>query len=64
MLFPRKIACIWEVYFLGTALGRLATGEPLHAVLALDVINDRLFVVTVYKPSLEDWKNDWRTRKN
>jgi hypothetical protein len=45
-------------------LGRLATGEPLHAVLALDVINDRLFVVTVYKPSLEDWKNDWRTRKN
>lgn len=44
-------------------LGRLATGELFHAVIAIDEINDRMFVVTVYKPSLEEWENDWRTRK-
>jgi len=44
-------------------VGWLATGEPFHAVIALDEVNDRLFVVTVYKPSPEEWKDDWRTRK-
>jgi len=44
-------------------MGWLATGEPLHAVIAIDEVNDRLFVVTVYKPSPEEWKDDWRTRK-
>jgi hypothetical protein len=44
-------------------LGRLATGEPFHAVIGIDQVNDRLFVVTVYKPSLEEWEDDWRTRK-
>lgn len=44
-------------------LGWLATGEPLHAVIALDEVNDRLFVVTVYKPSPEEWEDDWRTRR-
>ena len=44
-------------------LGWLATGEPLHAVIAIDEANDRLFVVTVYKPSPEEWEDDWRTRK-
>jgi len=44
-------------------LGWLATGEPFHAVIAIDKANDRLFVVTVYKPSPEEWKDDWRTRK-
>jgi hypothetical protein len=44
-------------------LGWLATGEPLHAAVAIDEVNDRLFVVTVYKPSREEWEDDWRTRK-
>jgi hypothetical protein len=44
-------------------LSRLATGEPLHAVIAIDEANDRVFVVTVYEPSLEEWKDGWRTRK-
>ena len=44
-------------------LGWLGTGEPLHAVIAVDEANSRLFVVTVYRPSLEEWKDDWRTRK-
>ncbi len=44
-------------------LGWLSTGEPFHAVIAIDETNDRLFVVTVYKPSLEEWEDDWRTRR-
>jgi len=45
-------------------LGYLTTGEPMHAVVAIDEANDRLFIVTVYKPSSEEWQNDWRTRKD
>ncbi len=44
-------------------LGWLATGEPFHAVIAIDEANDRLFIVTVYKPSPKEWKDDWQTRK-
>jgi hypothetical protein len=44
-------------------LGWLATGDPFHAVAAIDEVNDRLLVVTVYEPSSEEWKDDWRTRK-
>jgi hypothetical protein len=44
-------------------LGWLARGEPFHAVVAIDELNDLLFVVTVYKPSAEEWEDDWRTRK-
>jgi len=34
-----------------------------HAVVVIDEINDRLFVVTVHEPSPEEWEDDWRTRK-
>ena len=44
-------------------VGWLSGGQPLHAVIAIDDINDRLFMVTVYKPDPEEWKDDWRTRK-
>ena len=44
-------------------LGWLATREPFHAVIAIDEHDDRLFVVTVYKPSSEEWEDDWQTRK-
>jgi hypothetical protein len=37
--------------------------DPLHAVIAIDRDFDRIFVITVYKPSLERWENDWKTRK-
>jgi nucleoside-diphosphate-sugar epimerase len=33
MLFPRKIACIWEVYFLGTALARDRSNNEWEAAL-------------------------------
>jgi len=44
-------------------LGWLATDEPLHAAIAIDEVTGRLFVVTVYEPSPEEWEDDWRTRK-
>jgi len=44
-------------------LGWLTPGEPVHAVVATHVKRDRIFVVTVYRPSEEEWEDDWRTRK-
>jgi len=38
-------------------------GDPVHIVMAVDRDFDRIFVITVYKPSLERWENDWKTRK-
>lgn len=43
--------------------GWLTSGQPFHAVVALDEARGRLFVVTVYRPAPEEWENDWRTRK-
>ncbi len=44
-------------------LSMLEFSAPIHTVVAIDEINDRIFVVTVYRPSKERWENDWRTRK-
>ena len=44
-------------------LGWLAPDEPLHAVVAIDLERDRIFMVTVYRPCAEEWEDDWRTRK-
>jgi hypothetical protein len=44
-------------------LGFLTDGRPLHAVVAIDIVTDRIFIVTVYLPAEERWHNDWRTRK-
>ncbi len=44
-------------------LGTMPSGEPIHAVIAIDTQANKLFVVTIYCPSLEEWENDWRTRK-
>jgi len=44
-------------------LGRLSDDQPVHAVIAVDIKSDRIFIVTVYLPSAERWNNDWRTRK-
>lgn len=37
--------------------------EPVHIVLAVDVLLDRLFIITVYRPSVERWEDDWKRRK-
>ncbi len=44
-------------------LGILEYSDPLHAVVAIDETNDRIFIVTVYRPVKERWENDWRTRR-
>ncbi|MCO6453131.1 MAG: DUF4258 domain-containing protein [Caldilineales bacterium] len=41
----------------------LSSGEPFHAVVALDEDNARLLIVTIYHPSREEWENDWKTRR-
>jgi hypothetical protein len=43
-------------------LAWLRPGEPLHAVIAVDAPNDRVFVVTVYRPDPERWSDDWTRR--
>src|SRR5205809_1020924 len=45
-------------------LGWMSSRKPVHAVVAIDETHDRLFVVTVYQPSLEEWEDGWRTRKS
>lgn len=37
--------------------------KPVHAVVAVDIDRDRIFIVTVYMPSFERWEDDWQTRK-
>jgi hypothetical protein len=44
-------------------LGYLPDERPIHAVVAIDEANDRIFLVTVYLPSEEKWYDDWRRRK-
>jgi hypothetical protein len=44
-------------------LGWLAEGQPVHAVIAIDEMNDRVFVITVYRPDPRRWENGYRTRK-
>ena len=44
-------------------LAWLVTGDPFHAVIVVDEAEDRLFVVTVYRPDSEEWQDDWRSRK-
>lgn len=38
--------------------------EPVHAVIAIDIDFDRIFIVTVYRPAAERWESDWKKRKN
>jgi hypothetical protein len=44
-------------------LAHLPVDRPLHVVIAVDEARDRIFVITVYLPSREEWQDDWRIRK-
>ncbi|MBN1286918.1 MAG: DUF4258 domain-containing protein [Anaerolineae bacterium] len=37
------------------------TGEPVHAVIAI-LDSERVLVVTVYHPDVEEWSDDFRKR--
>jgi len=45
------------------ALGSIDS-VPVHIVVAIDGNLDRIFIVTVYKPSEERWKDGWKKRKS
>ncbi|MFZ3063820.1 MAG: DUF4258 domain-containing protein [Nitrospirota bacterium] len=38
-------------------------GEPFHAVAAFDALSERCFVITAYKPDLEHFESDYKTRR-
>ena len=38
-------------------------GEPFHIVASLDSIGDYSFVITAYKPDLEHFESDYKTRR-
>jgi hypothetical protein len=44
-------------------LGWLMSGEPVHAVIGVDMDKGRALIITVYRPSKGEWEDDWRTRK-
>ncbi len=44
-------------------LGWLRTGDPLHVKCSMGTKEPRLRIVTVYEPSDEEWKPDYKTRK-
>ncbi|MEA3439052.1 MAG: DUF4258 domain-containing protein [Chloroflexota bacterium] len=38
-------------------------GNPIHCVVAINVQQDFILIVTVYQPDEESWEDDWKTRK-
>ena len=44
--------------------GNLGSGDPFHAVVAIDIENERVLVVTVYRPNAEEWQDGWRNRRS
>ncbi len=45
------------------ALAFVDLNEPIHVVVAMNGPRDYILIVTVYRPTVEEWENDWRTRK-
>lgn len=41
-----------------------AEGKPLHVVVSMDEKEEIVYIITVYKPSLDNFKDDYKTRKN
>jgi hypothetical protein len=40
-----------------------STGNPFHALFAADVEGDNIRIVTAYRPNLDEWEPDLRTRR-
>jgi hypothetical protein len=38
-------------------------GEPFHVISALDSFSGYCFVITVYRPDLDHFENDYKTRR-
>jgi len=37
-------------------------GRPLHVVCG-NLMAEKILVITAYEPSLEEWEEDWKTRR-
>lgn len=37
--------------------------DPIHVQIAVDLKHDSVTIVTVYRPSLDKWESDLRTRR-
>ncbi|MCX7839075.1 MAG: DUF4258 domain-containing protein [Anaerolineae bacterium] len=44
-------------------LASIPDGTPIHAVIAMNLAQDYILIVTVYQPTEQEWYDDWRTRK-
>ncbi|MBI4650084.1 DUF4258 domain-containing protein [Candidatus Desantisbacteria bacterium] len=38
-------------------------GEIIHIHIAIDLENDNIRIITSYKPTLDKWKEDFKTRR-
>lgn len=47
----------------GLVLGRTVEGRVIHAVVAVDDDEPMLWVITVYEPTLSDWKEGFEQRR-
>ena len=45
------------------ALANVFTDVPIHCVIAVNIPQDYILIVTVYRPTEQEWEDDWRTRK-
>lgn len=41
----------------------LVSGKPYHVVVALDTEGSKAYIITVYEPSLDKFKPDFKTRR-
>jgi len=44
-------------------LGFTALGRPLHAVVALDQGSGILWIITLYEPTIEQWDEKFKKRR-
>lgn len=44
-------------------LGFAENQKPIHAVVAIDVDEQIIWVITVYSPSLREWEDGYKRRK-
>jgi hypothetical protein len=42
--------------------GRTSVGRPLHVVVAINLAEKKLIIITTYEPDLSGWTNDFSRR--
>lgn len=47
----------------GLVLGYTEDSRAIHSVIALDEIEEMLWIITVYEPSLSDWEEGFEKRR-